>query len=170
MRASACWINRSRRSVFKIFLLAIVGAVCVPCGGVFAKDKPLSWKAIQDALLRVNDEPVKDWGVYQTGKKNDPLLLHMGARFLLLDLREQQMFEINPSKIEHKSAELLWNPSDRPAKPLATSEWMERDVGAAYRVSAKIDGENSVLDLQLPHPPDIGDLPSRSSRPAGRRR
>src|ERR1700722_4323286 len=51
----------------------------------FAKDKPLSWKPIEDALLRVNDSPPKEWGIYRTGKKNEPLLLQMGSRFLFID-------------------------------------------------------------------------------------
>jgi hypothetical protein len=154
----------------------IIGAGCLSAGPVFApalqaKDKPVSWKSISDALLRVNDEPLKDWNVYQAGKKNDPLLLQLGTRFLLLEVRDQKMFEIDPSTIKHSSDEVVWDPSDHPAKPLATSEWTTRDVGAAYRISIKLDSESRVLDLQLPHPLNIGDLPARStSRPAGRRR
>jgi hypothetical protein len=162
--------------VRKAFLIAIIGAVCFSAAPAFvpalrAKDKPVSWKALSDALLRVNDEPLKDWNVYQEGKKNDPLLLQLGPRFLLLEVHDQQIFEIDSSKIGHKAEELLWDPSNHPAKPLASSEWTMRDVGAAYRISIKLDSESRVLDLQLPHPLNIGDLPARStSRPAGRRR
>src|SRR5437879_8713332 len=40
-------------------------------GAASAKDKPLSWKPVEDALLRVNDAPPKEWEVYRTGKKNE---------------------------------------------------------------------------------------------------
>jgi len=135
----------------------------------FAKSKPLPWKAIEDALLRVNDAPIKDWSVYQTGKKRDPLLLQMGNRFLLVQVHDHQLFEIDPAKIEHRTDDLLWDPSDHPAQPLASSEWTAGDIGAAFQINAKIDAENRVLDLELPHPPDIGDLPARSSQPQRRR-
>jgi hypothetical protein len=135
----------------------------------FAKDKPLSWKPIEDALLRVNDAPPKEWGVYRTGKKNDPLVLQLGSRFLLIQSHDHQVFELDPAKIERKTEELLWSPADRPAKPLATSDWNVDDIGAAFVVKAKLDGENAVVDLQLPHPPEVGNLPQQPPRQTRRR-
>jgi len=136
----------------------------------FAKDKPLSWKPIEDALLRVNDSPPKEWGIYRTGKKNEPLVLQMGSRFLFIDAHDRQVFELDPSKIERKSGELLWSLTDRPAKPLATSDWVVDDIGAAFVVRVRLGGENALLDLQIPHPPDVGSLPQRSQTPAQTRR
>jgi len=105
-----------------------------PTISAFAKDKPLAFKPIENALLRVNDAPPKDWEVYRTGKKNEPLLLQIGNRFLLLETNQHQVFELDPAKIEHKTGELLWSPSDRPDKPRATSEWTVDDIGAAFVV------------------------------------
>jgi hypothetical protein len=135
----------------------LVGSIYAPVSA--AKDKPVSWKPIENALLRVNDAPPKDWGVYRTGKKNDPLMLQIGNRFLLIESHDNRVFELDPSKIERKTGELLWSPSDRPAKPLASSEWMADDIGAAFVVTVKLDAENARVNLQLPHPPDIGSLP-----------
>lgn len=155
-------------SVCLALVLAAIGTTALP-REAFAKSKPVSWKAIEDALLRVNDAPVKDWSVYQTGKKRDPLLLKMGNRFLLVQVHDHQLFEIDPAKIEHRTDDLLWDPSDHPKQPLASSEWTAGDIGAAFQINAKIDTENRVLDLELPHPPDIGDLPERSQQPQRRR-
>lgn len=152
--------------------LAILGAICVSGTGAFAhgaiafaKDKPLSWRPIEDALLRVNDTPPKEWGVYRTGKKNEPLVLQIGSRFLLIQSHDHQVFELDPAKIERKSKELLWSPADRPAKPLVTSDWLVDDIGAAFVIKVKLDAENAVVDLQLPHPPDVGSLPDRPPPP-----
>jgi hypothetical protein len=154
------------RAVF--YSLLIVGAISgmgaaalAPSASVFAKDKPLVFKSIESALLRVNDAPPKDWEVYRTGKKNEPLLLQIGNRFLLLETSGHQVFELDPSKIEHKTGELLWSPSDRPDKPLATSDWNVDDIGAAFIVKVRLQSENALVDLQLPHPPNVGDLPNR---------
>jgi hypothetical protein len=154
--------------------LAHSASAFVPSAGsfapsVFAKDKPLSWKPIEDALLRINDAPPKEWGVYRTTKKNEPLLLQIGNRFLFIEIHDRQVFELDPSKIERKTGELLWSPADRPGKPLATSDWVADDIGAAFVIKVKIDAENALVDLQLPHPPDVGSLPQQAPRPTRRR-
>jgi hypothetical protein len=126
---------------------------------VFAAEKAAVWKISDQALLRVDDRAVKDWNIYQTGKKPNPLLLQMGPRYLLVDGRERQVFEVDPAKIEHKGAEgLSWDLADRPAKPLETSGWIVRDVGLAYRISVRLVAENHLLDLQIPHPLDVRPL------------
>lgn len=142
---------------------------CAVGGGALAKSKAVSWRAIDDALLRVNNVAVKDWTVYQAGKKTDPLLLKMGNRFLLIAIHDRQLFEIDPAKIESKSDELLWDPADRPAKPLVTSDWAENDIGGAFQIGAKIDAEDRVFDLQLPHPANVGSLPQHTATPRQRR-
>src|SRR5437016_798699 len=144
-------------------------AASAPRAGVPAKDKPLSWKPIEDALLRVNDAPPKEWEVYRTGKKNEPLLLQIGNRFLLIESHDRRVFELDPSKIERKTGEILWSPADRPAKPLATSDWVVDDIGAAFVIKVKLDAENALVDLQLPHPPAVGSLPDRPPQQERRR-
>lgn len=119
------------------------------------KDKPVIWKPLKEALLRVDDQPVKVWNVYQQSKKGDPLLLEFGSRFLLIQVHERKVFEIPPLKIVHKGADLAWDPATLPAEPLATSDWIIKDVGFAYRIDVRLVAEKHVLDLQLPHPMDL---------------
>lgn len=119
------------------------------------KDKPIAWKPITQALLRVDDQALKNWNVYQESKKADPLLLEIGNRFLLIQVRERKVFELPAAKIEHKGAELLWDPAALPAEPLASADWLIKDVGFAYRISMRLLPENRVFDLQLPHPMDL---------------
>jgi hypothetical protein len=152
-----------RRLLKKIMLLAAVGAVCASGGGTFAKAKPASWKTIDDALFRVNDAPVKEWGVYQTGKKRDPLLLQMDNRFLLIKIHDRQLFDVDPTKVQRKSDELLWDPSDHPPQPLATSDWDASDTEAVFRIRAKISAEDRLLDIELPHPLDLSGMSPHSA-------
>ena len=158
------WKNEKTMRLFlrSLTLLAAFGAVWVSTEVSAAKDKLASWKEIDDALLRVNDAPVKDWGVYQTGKKRDPLLVQIDKRFLLIQIHERQIFEINPAKVQHKSDELLFDPSDHPAQPLTTTDWDANDSEAVYRLRAKISGEDHLVDIQLPHMLDLSGMPPRS--------
>jgi hypothetical protein len=119
------------------------------------KDKSVTWKPMKEALLRVDDQPVKNWNVYQENKKGDPLLLEIGDRFLLIEVHERKIFDLPPARIEHKGGELVWDPTSLPAEPLATSGWLIKDVGFAYRIDVQLAAEKRVLDLQLPHPMDL---------------
>jgi hypothetical protein len=151
----APWLSL-RGICFSLIFLLLAGALLTTGPAVAAdKDKPVAWKPIQQALLRVDDQPVKNWNVYQENKKGDPLLLEMNNRFLLIQVHERKIFELAAAKIEHKGAELLWDPAERPAEPLATSDWLIKDVGFAYRIGVRLAAENRLLDLQLPHPMDL---------------
>jgi hypothetical protein len=153
-----------------LYSFLILGAIPVLGTSALSKDKPLSWKPIEEALLRINDAPPKEWGVYRAGKKNEPLVLQIGNRFLLIETHDRRVFELDPAKIERKPGELLWSPSDRPAKPLATSDWVADDIGAAFVIKVKLDAENALVDLQLAHPPDVGSLPQQAPRQSQQRR
>lgn len=152
-----------QRLLKKSALLAVVAAVCAAGRGTFAKDKPASWKIIDDALFRVNDAPVKEWGVYQTGKKRDPLLLQMNNRFLLIKIHARQLFEVDPTKVQRKSDELILDPPDHPSQPLATSDWDANDTEAVFRIRAKISAEDRLLDIEIPHALDLSGMSPHSA-------
>jgi hypothetical protein len=153
------WRDHSKYIAFVLLGLALA------CGSAMrAKDKPAAWKIIDDALFRVNDTPVKEWGVYQTGKKRDPLLVQMDKRFLLVRIHERQVFEVDPAKIQHKTDELLWDPADHPALPLETTEWDANDTEAVYLIRAKLSAENRLLDIELPHQLDLSGMSPHAQR------
>lgn len=147
-----------RQLLQRIAIFATVGAICASGASTFAKEKPASWKMIDDALFRVNDQPVKEWGVYQTGKKRDPLLIQMNSRFVLVKIRERQIFEVDPAKVQRKADELLWDPSDVAPQPLATSDWEAGDTEAVFRIRARISAEDHLLDIELPHQLDLSGM------------
>jgi hypothetical protein len=148
-------------------LLATIVTIIAFGRGASAKGKPVSWKGIDDALLRVNDNPVKVWGVFQAGNKRDPLVLQMGNRFLLIRIHDKQIFEIDPSKVQVKTDEILWDPTDHPTDPLATSDWEAVDGEAVFRIKAKIIKDDGLLDIELPHQLDLSGMsphPQSNSR------
>lgn len=144
----------SARGICFSVVLLLASALRI-AGPAFAADKTVTWKPITQALLRVDDQAVKNWNVYQENKKGDPLLLEIGNRYLLIQVHERKVFELAPAKIEHKGTELLWDSASLPAEPLATADWLIKDVGFAYRIGIRLMPENRVLDLQLPHPMDL---------------
>ena len=125
--------------------------------GASAADK-ITWKPITDAVLRIDDRAPKQWSLYHAGKKFDPLLLQLGTRVLVIYVRNRVAYEIPPAQITHKGDDLLWRETDKPEKPLATSDWSTRDIGSAWRVRVKLTEEGRLLDIQIPQMPDLRGL------------
>lgn len=147
-----------RRASTKRAVLVALGALCLVEFGAQAKDpaqEKIAWKPLERATLRIDDRPVKVWNVYGAEKKEHLILVQLGQRFLLLDTRDRQIFELEPAKLERKDKDLLWNEADRPAKPLPTGDWTVRDVGPARRIRAKLTAEGRALDVQVPIKPDL---------------
>jgi hypothetical protein len=117
-----------------------------------------TWKPVEDALLRIDDRAPKQWSLYHAGKKFDPLLLQLGSRVLVIYVRNQAVYEIPPAQIEHKGEDLRWRETDKPEKPLPTSDWSTRDVGSAWRVRLKLAEEGRLVDIQIPQIPDLRGL------------
>jgi hypothetical protein len=125
--------------------------------GAPAADK-ITWKPITDAVLRIDDRAPKQWSLYHAGKKFDPLLLQLGTRILVIYVRNRMVFEIPPAQISHKGDDLLWRETDKPEKPIGTSDWSTRDIGSAWRVRVKLTEEGRLLDIQIPQMPDLRGL------------
>ena len=143
-------MRASKIGGFAALLLAItMGAVAA---------EKVTWKPITDALLRIDDRAPKQWSLYHIGKKFDPLLLQLGSRVLVIYVHNQAVYEIPPAQLEHKGEELLWRETDKPDKPLATSDWSTRDIGSAWRVRVKLTEEGRLLDIQIPQMPDLRGL------------
>jgi hypothetical protein len=143
--------KRKRGAIASLLVLVFLQVQGVASAG----DRAVAWKPADYPMLRLDDRPVADWNVFVEGKKNNPLLIEMGKRYLLVDQVRRQIFELDPMKIEHKGTELYWDPADRPEKPLETAMWIVKDVGLAYRVNVKLVAENHVIDVQIPHPLDL---------------
>ena len=142
--------SHSRAIAGACLLLAIVSR---------ATDKgKIVWKPVPDGILQIDGHAPKIWNLYRTGKKLDPLLLQLGSRSLVFYVQRQEAYEINPEHLEHKGEELLWRETDKPAKPLATSDWSTRDVGSAWRVRVKLAEEGRMIDIQIPQLPDLRGL------------
>jgi len=114
-----------------------------------AADK-LVWKPLENAVLKIDERPAKIWNVYRAEKRGHLLLVTLGRRFLLLDVKERHIYELDPAKFERKDKELLWHEADKPARPLATEEWVVRDAGRARRIRARLADEGRVLEVQVP--------------------
>lgn len=152
MRTQHTCRARPPRSHRGLAALACAFALFLAGARVLGAADKVEFKSLDYALLRIDDHPPATWNLYTADKKNDRLLLQLGDRYLYVDVAQREVYELNPAKLEHKENTVLWRDSDRPASPLAESEWITHDVGEAYRIHFRLDTEGRVFDIDISHP------------------
>jgi hypothetical protein len=131
----------------KTFVLAtVISAFVLPC--LYSAEKHL-WKPVQFAIIRFNDDAPASWNMYH-GEKRGVLLVRLWKRYMLIDVKEQQVFDLDPSKIKLQGENIEWSPDDVPDQPAETSDWKIRDVGSMQRVRFRFGKNGSYLDIQIP--------------------
>ncbi len=116
-------------------------------------EKKAVWKSVQFAIVRFNDEAPKSWNIYHTEKRGI-LLVKLWKRFLLLDIKEQEVYEVDPQTVKPQGDKVEWSMSDLPNDPIETSEWKARDVGLVQRIRFRFGKTGHFLEIQLPLKPD----------------
>ena len=101
------------------------------------------------AIVKFNDEAPKSWGMYHTEKKG-LLLVRLWKRYLLIDMKEQEVYEVDPQTVKPAGEHVEWSLADKPSEPLETPDWKTRDVGPMQRVTFRLGKDGHVLDLQIP--------------------
>jgi hypothetical protein len=114
-----------------------------------AVDKKSLWKAVPFAIVKFNDDAPKSWNMYHSEKKG-LLLLHLWKRYLLLDIKEEEAFEIDPQTVKSVGDDVEWSLTDKPAEPIETPEWKTRDLGQLERIRFRLGKNGYILELQIP--------------------
>jgi hypothetical protein len=108
-----------------------------------------TWHTIEFGIVKLNDAAPISWNIYHSEKKG-LLLLRLWKRYLLLNLQNQEAFDMDPQKIKVQGDTVEWSPADVPAKPIDTPDWRERNVGSMERIRFRLCNDCHYLELQLP--------------------
>jgi hypothetical protein len=128
-----------------LFLSALLG---IATNAVAAGEKSV-WKSVQFAILRYNDDAPASWNMYH-GEKRGVLLIRLWRRYLLVNVQEQEVYELDPERVKVQGDSAEWSTADLPPDPIETSEWKVRDVGSMERVRFRFGKTGNFLDIQLP--------------------
>ena len=110
----------------------------------------LSWKTVDFAIVRYNDDAPASWNMYH-GEKKGLLLIRLWRRYLFLNIQDQEVFELDPQKVKVQGDNSVeWSPSDLPSDPIETSEWKVRDIGPMKRIKFRFGKSGNFLDIQVP--------------------
>ncbi len=132
------------------FLLAVIVLLGIAANTALAgAGEKTVWKSVEFAIVRYNDDAPASWNMYH-GEKKGTLLLRLWRRYLLVNVQEQEVYEIDPGKVKVEANGAEWSPSDIPEEPIETSEWKVRDIGPMKRIKFRFGKSGNFLDIQLP--------------------
>jgi hypothetical protein len=154
----SCTSNQASRSsgtqsciVVATVFLALLTAVfsCPVRAQTTETSKPVEWKAVSFAIVRFNDEAPASWNIYHTSKRG-VLLVKLWKRYLLVNVAEHQVFDIDPRTVKPQVDGVQWSSSDVPEEPLEITEWKDRNVGPVQRIRFRLGKDGHILELQIP--------------------
>lgn len=133
------------------FVIAVSLAAAATGAGAAqaAAEKSQVWKPVQFAIVRFNEDAPKSWNIYH-GEKKGVLLVRLWKRYMLVNVADQEVYDLDPEKVKPQGENVEWSPADLPDQPVETSEWKIRDVGPLRRIRFRFGKNGSVLDIQLP--------------------
>jgi len=131
---------------FAAFLLT--AALALRCE---AAGSPIVFKAVDFAILRVDERPAKTWDVYLAEKKR-LILVRLGTRYLLLETEAREVYEVAPEAFEQRKDELVLKAGGdetRQRKLLPSEAWNIRDAGPSRNYKLRLTEEGRTIEVQL---------------------
>lgn len=135
-----------------LFLSFITTAKPQPQGQAEASKK-LVWHTLEFAIVRFNENAPNSWNIYHSEKKG-VLLVRLWKRYLLVNVEDQEVYDIDPQKIKVLGDSVEWSMADVPDKPIDTPDFTGRNVGAMERIRFRLGKDGHFLELQIPLGPN----------------
>lgn len=113
------------------------------------KAAAITWKPVSFAIVRYNEDAPKSWNLYHTEKKG-VLLLRLWKRYLVVNVPEQQVYDIDPEKVKVQGNSAELSEADIPDEAVKTAEWRVRDAGPVQRIRFRFGEHGNFLEIELP--------------------
>ena len=118
------------------------------------------WTEVTGALVKLDGRTPLFWNVYQPyqkGRKKESrlILVLLGRRYLLLDLRATRVYAVLLSDLQAQGKDFESGDLAQASRLIPSSDWSTRDVGPAELIQLTLGDYGRVLTVQLPHPPDL---------------
>jgi hypothetical protein len=130
---------------------AVLALLLLPCLAAAQAEPPkkVTWKSVEFAIVRFNDQAPNSWSIYHSEKKGI-LLVRLWKRYMLVKIADEEVYDIDPQKITVHGDSAEWSYADIPEKPVEIVEWKERNIGSMQRVTFRFGKNGHVLELQIP--------------------
>jgi hypothetical protein len=143
-------MSHARYAVVILLLLAVAATARAQVDA----SKKLTWHTVEFAIVKFNDSAPNSWNIYHSEKKG-VLLVRLWKRYLLVNVQDQEVFDIDPEKIKVTGDAVEWSmAADMPEKPIDTPNFSARSVGTMERIRFRFGKDGHFLELQLPLGPN----------------
>jgi hypothetical protein len=115
--------------------------------------RKLIWRTMEFAILKFNDAAPNSWNIYHSEKKG-VLLVRLWKRYLLVQVLDEEVYDLDPEKIKVNGDSLEWSYADIPEKPIDTPDWKERNGGPLDVIRFRLGKDGHFLELQIPMAPN----------------
>jgi hypothetical protein len=160
---------RSPASIVVRFIAVVSLALALPglwapeAGTATAQESgaQIHWKPIEQAQLRLDDKTPLKWSVYQPDKKKDKklaselILVLLGHRYLMLDTKARLVYVVPLTALHGQGDDFESGDLAQPNNAIPSTDWTQRDVGPAELYRLTLGDYNHVMEVSLPHPPDL---------------
>jgi len=115
------------------------------------------WKLVERAQLKIDDKPPLTWSVYRPDKKKvtNQVLVLLGKRYIALDTKAKLAYQVFPADLSINGSEVESGDLFKSERVLPSSDWVVRDVGPAERIQLRLKDYGRMIEVMLPHPPDL---------------
>jgi len=118
------------------------------------------WKQVPDAQVKLDGKTPLTWNVYQSSKKKESnlVLVLLGHRYLALDTKARRVYSVPLGDLHASGKDFDSDNLMQESRTIQSTEWVEHDIGPAESISLKLGDYGRVLEIQLPHMPDLRGL------------
>lgn len=122
----------------------------------------IHWVSVSEAQVKLDDKTPLAWNVYQPERKNKKgkkdsnlVLILLGHRHLLLDTHARVAYEVPPAALKAQGDSFDSGDLAQQSRVIPSADWSSRDVGPAQIIQLTLGDYGRVLQISLPHPPDL---------------
>jgi hypothetical protein len=133
-------------------VLLLLG-IAATASGQGESARKITWHTLKFAILKFNDEAPNSWNIYHSEKKG-VLLVRIWKRYLLVNVQDEEVYDIDPQKIKVIGDSVEWSYADLPEQPIDTPDFTARNVGPVERIRFRLGKDGHYLELQLPVGPN----------------
>jgi hypothetical protein len=142
-------------------LLAGAAIAAMSAGTARAGDTTrIHWVPVQAGQVKLDGKiPLKS-GAYLPIKKEQKhdfgiVLILLGHRYIALDTKARAAYYVLPTELEAKGEDFESDDFAKSDRVIPTSDWTVRDVGPAELIQLTLQDYGGLLEVELPHPPDL---------------
>jgi hypothetical protein len=123
----------------------------------------IRWKWIEMAQVRLDDKAPLKWNVYQPDKKGSKdkkrdaslVLVLLGHRYLMIDTKARLVYLVPLAELHASGQDFDSSDLAQENEVIPSTDWTQRDVGPAELYRFTLGDYGRVLEVSLPHMPDL---------------